>query len=66
MCFKYSLQHLITGKGKQILLWFITSQKIKLSLEDYFNKYDQIRGFSQILSHLLKKFLRKTYGKHFL
>ena len=29
---------------------------MKFSIEDFFSKYDQIRSFSQIWSHLLKKF----------
>ena len=34
-----------------------TAQKMKFSIKDFFSKYDQIRSFLQIWSHLLKKSL---------
>ena len=35
--------------------------KIKLSIKDFFSKYDQIRGFLRIWSHLLKKSLIENF-----
>ena len=34
-----------------------TTQKVKCSIKDFLSKYDQIRSFLWIWSHLLKKFL---------
>ena len=33
---------------------------MKSSMKDFFNKYDQIRSFQRILSHLLKKSFMKN------
>ena len=41
---------------------FTTAQKIKFSIEDYFNKCDRIRRKLRIWSHLLKKFLMENLG----
>ena len=38
-----------------------TAQKIKFSIRDFFSKYDQIRSFQQIWSHLLEKPLIKNF-----
>ena len=54
-----------------------TAQKIKFSIKDFFSKYDQIRSFLRIWSHLPKKSLMENlilcavtlsniYGKAFL
>ena len=38
--------------------WFVfTPQKLKFSIKDFFNKYDQIRRKLRIWSYLLKKSL---------
>ena len=37
------------------------AQKMKSSLEDFFSKYDQIRSFLRIWSHLLKKYLMENF-----
>ena len=36
---------------------------MKFSINDFFSKSDQIRGFLQIGSHLLKKFLNENLEK---
>ena len=41
---------------------FTTAQKIKFSIEDFFNKCDRIRRKLRIWSHLLKKFLMENLG----
>ena len=38
-----------------------TAQKIKFFLKDFFSKYDQIRSFLRIWSHLLKKSLMENF-----
>ena len=38
-----------------------TAQKMKFSIEDFFSKYDQIRSFLRIWSHLLKKYLMENF-----
>ena len=38
-----------------------TTQKIKFSNKDFFSKYDQIRRFLRIWSHLLKKSLMENF-----
>ena len=38
-----------------------TVQKLKFSIEDFFSKYDQIRSFLRIWSHLLKKSLMENF-----
>ena len=40
---------------------FITAQKMKFSIKDFFSKYDQISRKLQIWSHLLKKSLMESY-----
>ena len=37
------------------------AQKMKFSIKDLFSKYDQIRRFQWIWSHLLKKFFKKNF-----
>ena len=37
------------------------AQKIKFSIKEFFSKYDHIRSFLQIWSHLLKKSLMKNF-----
>ena len=39
----------------------VTTQKLKFSIKDISSKYDQIRSFLQISSHLLKKSLMKNF-----
>ena len=41
--------------------WYITAQKMKFSIKDFFSKCDQIRSFLRILSHLLKKSLMENF-----
>ena len=38
-------------------LVYYTAHKMKFSIKDFFSKYDQIRSFMLIWSHLLKKSL---------
>ena len=38
-----------------------TSQKMKFSISDFISKYDQIRSFLWIWSHLLKKFVMENF-----
>ena len=38
-----------------------TAQKMKFSIKDLFSKYDQIRSFLWIWTHLLNKFLRENF-----
>ena len=38
-----------------------TAQKMKFSFDNFFSKYDQIRNFLRIWSHLLKKPLRENF-----
>ena len=38
-----------------------TAQKMNFSIKGFFSKYDQIRSFLRIWSHLLKKFLMKKF-----
>ena len=37
------------------------AQKMEFSIKDFFSKYDQIRRFLRIWSHLLKKSLRENF-----
>ena len=38
-----------------------TAQEMKVSIKDFFSKYDQIRRKLRILSHLLKKSLEENF-----
>ena len=38
-----------------------TAQKMKFSIKDFFSKWDQIRSFLRIWSHLLKKSLMENF-----
>ena len=38
-----------------------TAQKMKISIKDFFSKYDQIRGFLRVWSHLLMKSLLENF-----
>ena len=38
-----------------------SAQKMKFSIQDFFSKCDQIRGFLRIWSHLLKKLLLENF-----
>ena len=40
---------------------FVTAQKMKFSNKDFFSKYDQIRSFLWICSHLLKKSFMENF-----
>ena len=43
--------------------WTITTaQKMKFSVKGFFSKFDQIRSFLRIWSHLLKKSLMETFN----
>ena len=56
-----------------VLLWVIFTlsssllqlralqKKLSLSIKDFFSKFDQIRSFLQIWSHLLKKSLMENF-----
>ena len=37
------------------------AQKMKFSIKNFFSKYDQIRSFLRIWSHLLKKSLMENF-----
>ena len=39
---------------------FLTEQKLKFSIKDFFSKFDQIRSFLRIWSHLLNKSLMEN------
>ena len=39
----------------------ITTQKMKFSIKDFFSKYDQIRSFLRLWSHLLEKSLLQNF-----
>ena len=38
-----------------------TSQRMKFSIKDFFSKFDHIRSFVRIWSHLLKKSVNSFY-----
>ena len=40
---------------------WITAEKMKSSIKDFFSKCDQIRSFLRIWSHLLKKSLMESF-----
>ena len=40
---------------------FFTAQEMKFSINDFFSKYDEIRSFLRIWSHLLKKPLMENF-----
>ena len=40
---------------------FYTAQKMKFYIKDFFSKCDRMRSFLQILSHLPKKSLMKSF-----
>ena len=40
---------------------FHTAQKMKFPIKNFFSKYDQIRSFLWIWSHLLKKSLMENF-----
>ena len=40
---------------------YIIAQEMKFSIKDLFSKYDQIRSFLRIWSHLLTKSLMKNF-----
>ena len=42
-------------------LWTNTAQKKKFSIKHFFSKYDQIRSFLRIWSHLLEKSLMQNF-----
>ena len=41
--------------------YFFNAQKMKFFIKDFFSKYDQIRSFLWIWSHLLKKSLMENF-----
>ena len=41
---------------------WITAQKLKLSIKNFFNKYNQIHSFLRIWSPLLKKSLMENFS----
>ena len=52
--------HTVVGLFVFVTHWYVTSQKMKFSIKDFFSKCDQIRSFLRIWSHLLKKSLMET------
>ena len=42
-------------------IFFFTAQIMKFFIKDFFSKYDQIRSFLRIWSHLLKKSLMENF-----
>ena len=40
---------------------YVTAQKMKFSIKDFFGKCDEIRSFLRIWSHLLKKSLMENF-----
>ena len=44
-----------------ILQFIINAQNMKISMKDFFNKCDQIRGLWRIWPHLLKKSLIENF-----
>ena len=44
-----------------VIISTFTAQKMKFSIKDFLSKYDQIRKFLRIRSHLLKKSLMKNF-----
>ena len=55
LCYLYVLK--MTSPSLKIF----TAQKMKLSINDFFSKCDQIRSFLRIWSHLLKKSLMENF-----
>ena len=47
--------------SKILLPWFLTAQKMKFSIKDFFIKYDQIHRKLRIWSDLLKKLLMENF-----
>ena len=45
----------------KIWLVNITAQKMKFSIKDFFSKFDQIRSFLWIWSHLLQKSFMENF-----
>ena len=61
----YAICRLGYYKGNNSKSWCISvkvtlHKKMKFSIMDFFNKYDQIRSFLRIWSHLLKKSLMEN------
>ena len=54
---KYSISHAI---NYFLDIKFVTPQKMKFSIKDFFSKCDQICSFLRIWSHLLKKSLMEN------
>ena len=46
---------------EKFILTIHTAQKMKFSIMDFFSKCDQVCGFLQIWSHLLKKSLMENF-----
>ena len=46
---------------RNFLKKYLTAQKIKFSIKDFFSKCDQICSFLRIWSHLLKKSLMEDF-----
>ena len=51
-----NISHQLINIGSVLEAW-LTAQKMKFSIEDFFSKCDQIRSFLRIWSHLQKKSL---------
>ena len=49
------------GHYKLSHISYITAQKMKFSVKDFFSKCDQIRSFLRIWSHLPKKSLMENF-----
>ena len=53
--------HILYPRLYEVYINTRTAQKIKFSIKDFFSKYDQVRSFLRIWSHLLKKSLMENF-----
>ena len=51
----------MSKRSINIILVSFTAQKMKFSIKDFVSKFNQIRSFRRIWSHLLKKSLMKNF-----
>ena len=54
-------QYSFPSLGLTGALFYVTTQKMKFSVKDFFSKCDQIRNLLRIWSHLLKKSLMENF-----
>ena len=59
LCYEFS--YFAKNRMYEDLISFYTVQKMKYSIKDFFSKYDQIRSFLQIWSHLPNKSLMENF-----